>query len=154
MTVPSPCTSEPPSDSVRLVIAVPAVMLGRVVLLLIISVSSAFQLNAAADVSLSVRLTLRSPASWFDENFQPTTSNSFALKPYRALVMPIISPTSTSSASKLKSALKVICSRPRNSVSLASLWAVAELVVKGSCKSSSACSPLSSVTNAAPVTSG
>ena len=54
-----------------------------------------------------------------------------------------MSPTSTLNASKPKSALKVICSRPRNKVSLARRCAADALVVKGSGKSNEDSSPLS-----------
>ena len=51
------------AESVRFVGAATDVNAGSVELLLTMSVSSAFQSNAAADVSLSVRFTRKSPAS-------------------------------------------------------------------------------------------
>ena len=78
--VPSVCTT-PVSVTVTDDGSILLVALGSVLSLLVISTSSADQLNAADDVSRSVSATRRSPASPSLRNFQPTTSNSFDDQP-------------------------------------------------------------------------
>ena len=124
----------------------PALGTGKLVLLLRMSDSSAFQSNTAELISRKVNLTRRSPSSPSLKKLQPLTSNSLLVQPYRSLVNVIVSPTSTESALRLKSASMVICSLERKRVSLAIRCAREALVVNGSSKSSGSSSPPSSAT--------